>query len=177
MNQFIRTLALMSFAGISTFAAGQATLAEAYEARPAISCFNSQDDYPGDYVVMDTGVRNQSWGPLGRARALHCPIPNTGSTLSSAWLTGFDGNNETGFDGNILVKTCSTPWNGGGADCSGFQAIGGLSTTHTGIVSTGIDSSLMGHLNNGGNVHRVMVVSLPRNGVLGNSSLTGYEVF
>src|SRR5687768_11621918 len=108
MNQFLRALSLISLAGASTFAVGHASMAEAYEALPAVACFTSQTEYPGDYVVVDTGVRNQSGGPFGRPRSLHCPVPNTGTLLTDLWVSGTDNNNEAYFDSNILVKTCSS---------------------------------------------------------------------
>ncbi len=172
-----KLVALTLVSAVAAFATFAAPSAEA-DTLAGIACNIEPQDYPGDYLVNASGIANASWGPLGRARALHCPVPTSfrsfsGSvTTPSIFVDVFDGNND--LDGQVTARICMRPFGTTNPPiCAAPVQI--TTGTVTGATFGSLDSANLTLLRSNSSMYADMIVTLPKQGVLGASQLFGAQ--
>ena len=174
----IRTLTLATFAAAVAFVS-QTSPAWAYEGLSPYNCHVPQHDWPHTLASNLNGIENRSGNPNSRNMIVHCPVPNDSTSLTSGFLTGTDGNNETNTTlGEFRVRGCATTFNAVVFTCSAFQTLRvAPSTVFVGTTDFPLASAVVSAMSGINFGFRYLEVSIPRPGVSGNSRLIGYEVF
>lgn len=152
---------------------GSAQAATSYNRVPASDC-QFETDYSGDYVFSYGGISNNSSGVGARARNLHCPLIDA-NKISDMAVDGYDANNDPGT-GVPTAKICQTQNYGTTVICSAATPL--MGGTSTGPFSLWLPHSFSDGLRNPSyvNWYAELVISLPQQGIYGQSTLYGYFV-
>lgn len=153
--------------------AGSAQAASPIHRVPASGCL-FETDYAGDYVFTYGGISNNSNGVGARARNLHCPLVDA-NTIADIAADGYDANNDPG-SGVPTAKICQTQNYGTTVICSAATPL--MGGTSTGPFSTWLPHSLSDNLRNPAyvNWYAELVISLPQQGIYGQSTFYGFFV-
>lgn len=187
-------IALFTAACAGSFIVAHATPAQASRAIVHASACLIETDYVGDYKISANGIANASGDPGGRARRVYCPLPDetgnainqTDSKIDALYVSGIDSNNASPNYSNLeqdsraLAQTCVRSYSGAPAICSNWVEL--TSGTYTGAFDTNIAaftgaSDPVPFVKAYPDHYSVLVVNLPKNGIYGWSSLSGFSTF
>ncbi|XXF80485.1 hypothetical protein P2318_12245 [Myxococcaceae bacterium GXIMD 01537] len=137
--------------------------------RTSVSVCAFESDYIGDYVYSYGGVSNASGN---RTRVLHCPLfdPNTFSDIA---VDGYDANSDPNV-GVPEARICQTENWGVAVACSAAAPL--LAGTSTGAFSTWLPHYLSDGLRDPAryNWYADLIISIPRTGAYGQSTIYGF---
>ncbi|MDI1447445.1 hypothetical protein [Polyangium sp. 6x1] len=195
MTQVLKPIALFTAACAGSFIVAHATPAQASRAIVHASACTIETEYNADYKISANGIANASSDPFGaRARRVYCPVPDengnsinqTGSTLDVLYVSGIDNNNDSPNyinleqDSRVIAQTCVRSYSGAAAICSNWVEL--TSGTYTGAFDTNIaaftgTNDPVPFLKSHPDYYPVLLVNLPKSGIYGWSSLSGFSTF
>ncbi|MDC0746746.1 hypothetical protein [Polyangium mundeleinium] len=196
----LQPIALFTAACAASFVVAHATPAQASRAIVHATACMIETDYMGDYKISASGIANASGSsgvdPGARARRVFCPLPDeTYNSINQTvpesrtdvlYVSGVDSNNSvpnhTNYeqDGRAIAQTCVRSYGGAPALCSYWVEL--TSGTYTGAFDTNIAAwtganDPVPFVKAYPDYYPVLVVNLPKSGIYGWSSLSGFSTF